>query len=37
MGRSVHGGAQVLLFVGQRVQHGQSIVPEIPSNRIEDS
>jgi hypothetical protein len=37
MGKSVHGGAWVLLFVGQRVQHGRSIVPEIPSNRIEDS
>jgi hypothetical protein len=37
MGKSVRGGARVLLFVGQRVQHGRSIVPEIPSNRIEDS
>jgi hypothetical protein len=37
MGKSVRGGARVLLFVGQRVQHGRSIVPDIPSNRIEDS
>jgi hypothetical protein len=37
MGKSVHGGSRVLLFVGQRVQHGRSIDPEIPSIRIEDS
>jgi hypothetical protein len=34
MGKSVHGGARVLLFVGQRVQHGQSIIRRSPPTEL---
>jgi hypothetical protein len=37
VGKSDRGGAWVLLFVGQGVQHERNKVPNISSNRIEDS
>jgi hypothetical protein len=37
MGKRVGGRCSGLLFVGQRVQHGRCIVPEISSNQIKDS
>jgi hypothetical protein len=37
VGKSDRGGTWVLLFVGQGVQHERNNVPDISSNRIEDS